>query len=90
MSKEIDEKQYKSWSIIAGKLRQISELIGDCEVILMLDLKIVEGKAFERIQDIIEAVNGQAYMFSPQSLWTGGDSMDGRNFIPTLPHIAKE
>lgn len=90
MSKEIDEKQYKAWFAIASKLDKISVLIHDCEAILMLELGIVEGKAFERIKDIIEAAGGQGYMFHPQIEWTGGDSMDGRNFIPTLPHIAKK
>ena len=90
MSKMIDEKQAKYWGIISGKLEKMSSLIHECELILMLDLKITEGKPFDKIKDIIYAVSGQAYMFMPQSQWTGGNSLEGKNFSETLPHIAKK
>jgi hypothetical protein len=89
MAERIDDKQAEHWSDIASKLRQISELIGQCQLTMLLKLHITEGKALQAIDNIAEAANGQAYMFTPQTEWTGGDSSNPKNFKPTLPHIAR-
>lgn len=89
MAERIPDEQAQHWAEIASNLRQISELIGQCQLVLLLKLNITEGKALEALNAIEQAVSGQSYMFTPQTEWTGGDSADPKNFKPTLPHIAR-
>lgn len=39
--------------------------------------------------DIGAQLRSLAYMLSPQSEWTGGDSLDSKNFKYRYPHICK-
>jgi len=89
MATKIDKSQAEHWSDIASKLRQIEQLVSDCQLTLLLKLHITDGKALKTINDIAETTNGMAYMFTPQSEWTGGDSSNPNNFKFTMPHIAR-
>lgn len=84
----IDKKTADCWSQLAAKLKQISELADQCELILLLRLN-GEEKPLKVIRNILDAVNGQAYMFTPQTEWTGGDPSDSNNYKCNLPHIAR-
>jgi len=86
---KIDNSQAEHWSDIASKLRQISQLLDDCQLTLLLKLHVSDGKALKAIDDIAESSNGMAYLFTPQSEWIGGDSSNPNNFKFTLPHIAR-
>jgi len=88
MSRHITPAKADQWSVIANKLRQASELLGECHVLLACDLGITEGKPMEAVVKAEDAVSGLAYMFTPQSEWTGGDSSDPNNFKFRPPHIA--
>ena len=89
MSMHIDPKEAAHWSSIAEKLRQVSQLIGECRLTLMLELNVLEGPPSELIDNIESAINGGSYLFTPQTEWTGGDSSDPKNFKTRLPHIAR-
>lgn len=84
MAQRIEKETAEKWQRLAAKLKQISELAGECQMILMLELNVLDGKPKAAIDAIEEAANGQSYMFTPQSEWTGGD-----NFVVNLPHIAR-
>jgi hypothetical protein len=89
MNSKLSVSQAEHWSGVAKKLQQVSALIEECRLDLLLKLNITEGRPLEAIDRIADAVNGQSYMFTPQTEWTGGDSSDPKNFKVNLPHIAK-
>lgn len=78
------------WSEIAQRLREASRLVGEAQVILMTKLGHVKGNAFDKLNACEEALNGQAYMFTPQSEWLGGDSSNPANFAFRRPHVHTE
>jgi len=85
MVKYIDGKEQKHWSELSSKLKQISELTSDCQLLLMLEMGHTDGKALAAIDNIESAVNGLSYRFTPQSEWIGGNQWRVR-----APHIAQE
>lgn len=89
MAQKIDDQKAKLWQELSTKLGEISNLISDCQLILLLKLNITEGKSLRAIENIIDATAGMSYLFHPQTEWTGGDSKDPKNFKHTLPHIAR-
>ena len=83
MNVHIDKNTADKWQKIATRLGQIAELASECELILLMELDARPPQhALQVLEDIQEAVNGQAYMFTPQSEWIGGD-----NFKVRQPHI---
>jgi hypothetical protein len=90
MAERITDQQAEHWSNIASKLRQVSSLIGDCRLLLMLQLNMTAGRPLEAIEKLEDASAGMSYLFTPQTEWTGGDSSNHDNFKHTLPHIARK
>lgn len=78
----IDRKTADKWQKIATLFRTASDAMGQAELILKLELNITEGRAVQEVERAIEALGGNAYMFTPQSEWT-----DGENFKTRPPHI---
>lgn len=89
MAQSIDDQEAELWQKLATKLGQISNLISDCQFILLMQLHRKNGKPLKAIENIIDATAGMSYLFNPQTEWTGGDSKDPKNFKHTLPHIAR-
>ena len=85
----ITPKTADHWSRIATCLRQASELIDKAHLTLVMELAVLDGKPLETIERLTEEISGLAYMFTPQTEWTGGDSSDPKNFKHALPHIAR-
>jgi hypothetical protein len=80
----IDRALADKWQGMAHRLSQMSNLVEECRLVLLLELGITdpEHKALKVVDKIADAVNGQSYMFTPQSEWTGGE-----NFKIRAPHI---
>lgn len=80
----IDKPLADKWQGLSHRLAQISNLVEECRLVLLLELNITdpEHKALKVVDAIADAVNGQSYMFTPQSEWTGGE-----NFKIRAPHI---
>lgn len=88
-AERLTPEQEKLWLQISMLLSQAYGLVGQAELLLILELKITEGRAFEALNKAEEALNGLSYMFHPQQEWTGGDSSDPKNFVTRPPHIAR-
>lgn len=89
-SHHIDKVESDTWSANAAKLKQASKLLAQVQVSMFLDFKGKHTKAIDRISKAEEATSGLAYLFTPQTEWTGGDSMDPKNFKVRSPHIVTD
>jgi hypothetical protein len=87
MSKHIDNETAEKWSRAAALWRQAKADIEAVRVILLSELDQTDGKAVKVTETALDALNGQAYMFTPQTEWMGGDSMLDKNFKFRKPHI---
>ena len=83
----IDEKTADKWQKIASLLKTAKKAVDEAASILLLELGVAEGAATTTIREAQDALAGQSYMFTPQSEWTGGDSMLSENFKWRKPHI---
>lgn len=89
MGIRIEQTEVDNW-LKCSKLWKLAEdTLATIEQTLLLEMHQTDGKAVEAIDKAMEAVNGNAYMFTPQTEWIGGDSGDENNHVATLPHIAK-
>jgi hypothetical protein len=86
--REMNEHETKLWQSCANSWKDASIALENVRMILMLQLEET-GKPLEILEKAIDAVNGQAYMFTPQTEWTGGDPTDPKNFKINPPHIAR-
>lgn len=83
----ITREQAEQWEHLATLWKQASATLSEIEQCLMLEMGIVAGNPLDAIRKALDATNGQSYMFTPQSEWTGGDSMNPKNFKFRPPHI---
>ena len=90
MTRHIDKDTADKWSKCADLWRTASTALADIELILLLEFSHTDGKAIDAVNKAIDAVSGQAYMFTPQPEWIGGDSADPKNHKTRLPHIARQ
>ncbi len=79
----MDKEQEKQWQQCADLWAIASKALEEIEVILLIQLKQT-GKPAKVVSAAIDAVSGQAYMFTPQSTWIGAES-----WTSNLPHIAR-
>lgn len=86
-AERIDTATADQWHRLSNLWREASERLEQIRLELLTELNITEGRAVEEIEGALEAVQGNAYMFAPQSEWTGGDSSDPNNFKWNAPHI---
>ena len=87
MSERIDEKTADKWQKIATLLKTAKEAVDEAAVALLVELNVTGGAAATAIHEAQDALAGHSYMFTPQSEWTGGDSMLPNNFKWCKPHI---
>jgi hypothetical protein len=90
MSKHIDNETAEKWAKAAALWRQASKDIEAVRVILLCELGQTEGKPIQVTETALEALNGQSYMFTPQTEWMGGDSHLDKNFKFRKPHILND
>jgi hypothetical protein len=83
----IDTATADKWHRLATFWREVNERLEQIRLELLTDLEITEGRPLEEVDAALSACNGNAYMFAPQSEWTGGDSSDPVNFKWRAPHI---
>jgi len=83
----IDDTTADKWQRLATLWREANSNLEQIRLELLTELHITEGKPLEVVEEALNATNGQAYMFTPQSEWTGGDSSDPKNFKFRQPHI---
>ena len=95
MSRYITDEQAGKWQLLSDKLRQVAELVAECQRIILLDMVERPGfpqatvQAMVALDKLESASKGMAYMFHPQTEWVGGDSSNPNNHKQTLPHIAR-
>ena len=87
MAERIDKQTEARWTNAAQLIREAKTSLESARVALVIMER--SGKALDRLDDVLDACNGLAYLFTPQREWIGGDSLDDRNHIATLPHIAR-
>jgi len=85
--KHIDTETADKWHKCAELWKTASDALHQIELILLLDLNMLENPASDAVRKAIDAVEGQAYMFTPQPEWVGGDSSDPKNYKFRPPHI---
>ena len=88
MAQRIDKETENNWRDIAGLIKKAHAALENARRILLLDMGET-GRPLDRINNAIESVQGEAYMFTPQTEWLGGDSLDDSNHVATLPYIAR-
>lgn len=86
--RHITDEEAAHWSAIARKLQQISSLVSEAQLILFKDLGVLDGRPYDALQAIEDAAGGQAYMFTPQPEWMGGDTREGKDDKIRPPHVA--
>lgn len=88
MRRRITEDQAARWMSAADTIRKISEMSEDLYVDFALDKNGIEltesekAKVLKVLKSIVEGCAGWAYMFTPQSEWTGGE-----NSVVNTPHV---
>ena len=85
----ITTEQADSWHRIATMFRTATESLEQARLELLTQLEVTEGRPLQEIERGLNALSGNAYMFTPQSEWLGGDSSDPKNFKFRPPHITK-
>lgn len=85
----ITVEEAEKWQKIATLLATASKAIADAESILILELKITEGKPSKILNDISDVISGQSYMFTPQDEWCGNDDKGDPIFRTRKPHVAQ-
>ena len=88
MARNISEADAARWQRLADMFRTAEKALADAPLVLMDLGAPMDGGAYEALRRAEEALRGQAYMFTPQPEWTGGDSLDPANFRIRAPHIA--
>jgi len=88
LSAAIDRYEAEHWRECVNDWKAAEAAIESIRMRLLLNMNIAEGKALEAAERALDAIKGQAYMFSPQSEWRGGPSDDPANFCYRKPHIA--
>jgi hypothetical protein len=83
----IDEQTAEKWQRLAHLWREATERLGTIRLELLTELHVTEGRAIQEAERALEAVQGNAYMFSPQPEWTGGDPCELENHKIRPPHI---
>ncbi len=86
MKNYIDSEMADKWRSIADKWKQANCLLLDIRLELLRDIGVRSGPAIETVNRAIRET-ALSYEYTPQSEWTGGDSLDPNNFKYRFPHI---
>ena len=78
MTERIDKQTEARWTDAARLIRDAKTSLESARVALVIMER--SGKALDRLDDVLDACNGLAYLCTPQR---------DRNHIATLPHIAR-
>lgn len=89
MRTRIDEQTADQWAECAKLWKTAEQALSDLEALMHLNMGQISGKPIEAVNKAIECVHGNAYMFTPQSEWVGGDESDPRNTVYVEPHICR-
>ena len=87
MAERIDKQTEAQWTNAAQLIREAKASLEGARVVLVIMER--SGKALDRLDGALNACNGLSYLFTPQYEWIGGDSLDDKNHVATLPHIAR-
>ncbi|MAG28102.1 hypothetical protein CMI47_21460 [Candidatus Pacearchaeota archaeon] len=87
--RHIDTETAEKWQRLATLWREAHERLEMIRLELLTELHVTEGRALQEIGMALDATSGNAYMFTPQSEWTGGDSSQAENFKWRAPHVVK-
>jgi len=88
-AERITPEEAEIWTSIADKLKKASALVDEAHLDMIMKLNVTEGNALARLDDVRNDLSGLPYLFSVQHEWTGGDSKNPQNHVPTKPHIAR-
>jgi len=84
----IDQTTAEKWQRLSSLWREANNTLEQIQLELLTEIGLSGScKAIVAVEKALQATNGQAYMFTPQSEWMGGDSSDPKNFKFRQPHI---
>ena len=89
-AKDISREEADKWQRIAAKFRTASELLSEIRVDLVCNMGLTADEMkipLKFVDEGIDSISGNSYMFTPQSEWTGSDSHNEINFKMKAPHI---
>ena len=89
MNTKLTTEETKFWRDCANDWKIASCALDSIEL-RMMEHGITAVKACKALNDAMEAVSDQCYMFSPQSEWLGGDLSLTKNYCVRPPHIATD
>lgn len=87
MTRYLSKSEEKEWQELADLWRVATSAVEEIQLKLMLDMGITHGPAMNAVSAARDCLAGNAYMFTPQPEWTGGDSMLDENYKIRAPHI---
>jgi hypothetical protein len=90
MKTRITEPEAAAYRELASRASAIQSAINDFTVAMMGAgiPDTVKIKIMDRMSDK-PSFQSLAYFLTPQTEWTGGDSLDDRNHVTMNPHIAR-